>query len=40
MNSYGKFGGATRRRFFSVCEKPEGVDTRPLAVRRLKDSKN
>ena len=24
LNSYGKFGGATRRRFFAICEKPEG----------------
>ena len=23
LNSYGKFGGATRRRFFATCEKPE-----------------
>ena len=23
LNSYGKFGGATRRRFFAICEKPE-----------------
>ena len=24
LNSYGKFGGATRRRFFAICEKPYG----------------
>ena len=24
LNSYGKFGGATRRRFFAICEKPQG----------------
>ena len=24
LNSYGKFGGASRRRFFAICEKPEG----------------
>ena len=36
-NSYGKFGGATRRRFFAICEKPGGgVDIRPPAVRGLK----
>ena len=30
LNSYGKFGGATRRRFFAICEKPEGgCDIRP-----------
>ena len=30
LNSYGKFGGATRRRFFANCEKPEKeVDIRP-----------
>ena len=31
LNSYGKFGGATRRRFFANCEseKPEGADNRP-----------
>ena len=41
LNSYGKFGGATRRRlappFFAICEKPEGggADKRPPAVRGL-----
>ena len=29
LNSYGKFGGATRHRFFAICEKPEGTDNRP-----------
>ena len=24
LNSYGKFGGATRRRLFAICEKFEG----------------
>ena len=24
LNSYVKFGGATRRRFFAICEKPYG----------------
>ena len=24
LNSYGKFGGATRRRFPAICEKPYG----------------
>ena len=24
LNSYGKFGGAMRRRFFAICEKPFG----------------
>ena len=36
LNSYGKFGGHTRRRFFAICKKTEwGVDTRPPAVRGL-----
>ena len=29
MNSYSKFGSATRRLFFAICEKPEGADNRP-----------
>ena len=29
LNSYGKFGGATRRHFFAICEKSEGADTCP-----------
>ena len=29
LNSYCKFGGATRRRFIAICEKPEGADNRP-----------
>ena len=35
LNSYGKFGGATRRRFFAICEKKPGGggDIRPPAVR-------
>ena len=36
LNSYGKFGGATRRRFFAICEKPEGgggADNRPSPGR-------
>ena len=39
LNSYGKFGGATRRRFFAICEKPEGgVEINPPPpVRGLKD---
>ena len=39
LNSYGKFGGATRRRFFAICEKPEGggVDIRPPGRARVKD---
>ena len=24
LNNYGKFGGATRRRFFAISEKPQG----------------
>ena len=39
LNSYGKFGGATRRRFSAICEKPEGgADNRPPppAVRGLR----
>ena len=35
LNSYGKFGGAARRRFFTICEEPEGADNRPPAVRGL-----
>ena len=35
LNSYGKFDGAMRRRFFAICEKPEGADNRPPAVRGL-----
>ena len=40
LNSYGKFGGATRRRFFAIHEKPEGggADNRPPAVRGLSDN--
>ena len=37
LNSYGKFGGATRRRFFAICEKPEGgriIAPRPCAGYR------
>ena len=40
LNSYGKFGGATRRRFFAICEKPEeggGWYPPPPAVRGLND---
>ena len=37
LNSYSKFGGATRRRFFAICEKPEGeLISAPPAVRGLK----
>ena len=39
LNSYGKFGGATRRRFFAICEKPQGgglKSTPPPPVRGLK----
>ena len=36
MNSYAKFGGATRRRFFAIHEKLEGADNRPPAVRGLR----
>ena len=36
LNSYGKFGGATRRRFFAICENPEGRITAPSAVRGLR----
>ena len=38
LNSYRKFGGATRRGFFAICEKPEGGgadNRRPPAVRGL-----
>ena len=40
LNSYGKFGGATRRRFFAICEKPYGgggVKSTPPPVRELND---
>ena len=38
MNSYGKFGGDMRRRFFAICEKPEGggADNRPPGRARVK----
>ena len=35
MNSYGKFGGATRRHFFAIREKSEGAANRPPAVRGI-----
>ena len=37
LNSYGKFGGATRRRFFAIWEKPYGggVEVNPPPVRGL-----
>ena len=36
LNSYVKFGGARRRRFFAICGKSEGADNRPPpAVRGL-----
>ena len=35
QNSYGKFGGATRRRFFAICEKPGGVEINPPAGARV-----
>ena len=35
LNRYGKFGGATRRRFFAICEKPEeGPITAPASRAR------
>ena len=40
LNSYGKFGGAanTRRRFFAICEKPEGgrITAPPPGCARVK----
>ena len=41
LNSYGKIGGATRRRFFAICEKPEGglIFAPPPAVRGLRQSR-
>ena len=36
LNSYGKFGGGTRRRFFPICEIPEGGGKPPPAVRGSK----
>ena len=40
LNSYGKFGGATRRRFYAICEKPYGgVEINPPpAGARVKSS--
>ena len=41
LNSYSKFGGATRRRFSAICKKPEGggADNRPPPGRaRVKAS--
>ena len=37
LNSYGKFGGATRRRFFAIYEKPNGGggEINPPPVRGL-----
>ena len=38
LNSYGKIGGATRRRFFAICEKPYGgggVEINPPAGARV-----
>ena len=39
LNSYGKFGGATRRRFLAICEKPYGggVEINPPAGARVND---
>ena len=38
MNSYAKFGGAARRHFSAICEKPMGghICAPPPAVRGLK----
>ena len=38
MNSYAKFGGAARRHFFAICEKPMGGGTHvpPGRARVLK----
>ena len=37
MNSYAKFGGAARRHFSAICEKPMGgTYVTPPAVRGLK----
>ena len=37
MNSYAKFGGAARRHFSAICEKPMGgTYVPPPAVRGLK----
>ena len=37
LNSYGKFGGAARRRFFAICEKLYGgVEINPPAGARVK----
>ena len=39
LNSSGKFGGATRRRFLAICEKPYGgveINPPPPPVRGLR----
>ena len=35
MNSYAIFGGATRRRFFAINEKPEGGGSPPFGRARV-----
>ena len=35
MNSYAKYGGASRRRYYAICEKPMGAHMCPPAVRGL-----
>ena len=41
LNSYGKFGGATRRPFFAICEKPYGgVEINPPAGARVNESRD
>ena len=40
LNSCGKFCGATRRRFFAICEKPYGgIEISPPPVRGLRQSR-
>ena len=36
MNSYAKFGGAARRRFSAICEKPMGAHMCPPGRARVK----
>ena len=37
MNSYAKFGGAARRHFSAICEKPMGAHMCPPGRARVKD---
>ena len=39
MNSYAKFGGAARRHFSAICEKPMGGTYVPPGRARVKSQK-